>query len=115
MHACRKEATLEAIIAATKSKRYTRTRIDRMVMCAFLGITCREMAEEVPYTRVLAFNDRGREILKQARNTFDLPNIGEKQEHPYQQLENRCDTLYGLFTAGKIESPTPKYRIYHHK
>ena len=39
MHACRREATLEAINSATKSKRYTRTRLDRMVMCAFLGLT----------------------------------------------------------------------------
>ena len=39
MHACRKYATLEEILNAVKTKRYTRTRLDRMVMCAFLGIT----------------------------------------------------------------------------
>ena len=44
MHACRSCATLEEIIAATKSKRYTRTRIDRMVLCAFLGLTAENLA-----------------------------------------------------------------------
>ena len=105
MHACRKEATLEAIIAATKSKRYTRTRIDRMVMCAFLGITCREMAEEVPYTRVLAFNDRGREILSTAKKDRFYLNTGERREEPYWQLEQRCGSLYGLFATDAPGAP----------
>lgn len=98
MHACRKEATLESILEATKSKRYTRTRLDRMVMCAFLGITAEMMASPAPYSRVLAFNDRGREILKKARLSGNFPNIGQRQDHPYQALEDRCGSLYGLFT-----------------
>ena len=111
MHASRRESTLEDIASAVKSKRYTRTRIDRMILCAFLGITAADIATPAPYARVLAFNDRGREILKTARQTFDLPNIGEKQGHPYQLIENRCDALYGLFATDQIESPTPKYRV----
>ena len=99
MHAVRKEATLADIIAATKSKRYTRTRIDRMILCAFLGITEEMLRKKAPYVRVLALNDKGREVLKKARLTGLFPNIGETQEHPYQTLEDRCDSLYGLFTA----------------
>jgi predicted nucleotidyltransferase len=113
MHASRSETALEAIASAVKSKRYTRTRIDRMILCAFLGITAADIATPAPYARVLAFNDRGREILKQARQAFDLPNIGEKQGHLYQLIEDRCDALYGLFAADSPESPTPKYRVYH--
>ena len=97
MHAARSEATLEAILTATKSKRYTRTRLDRMVMCAFLGITRDMISAPIPYVRVLAFNDRGRDILKKARLTGKFPNIGQRIDHPYQQLEDRCGDLYGLF------------------
>lgn len=104
MHAAREQATLEQILTATKSKRYTRTRLDRMVMCAFLGITQRDLADPAPYARVLAFNNRGRQILKQARETGLYPNIGQRLEHPYQALENRCSSLYGLFA---IPSPEP--------
>ena len=111
MRAARNETALEAVATAVKSKRYTRTRIDRMILCAFLGINAADIATPAPYARALAFNDRGREILKAGRERFDTPNIGEKQEHPYQLIEDRCDALYGLFAADQIESPTPKYRV----
>ena len=104
MHAARSECCLDDILSATKSKRYTRTRLDRMVMCAFLGITEESLNAPIPYTRVLAFNNTGREILKNARNTGMFVNTGEVQDHPYQQLENRCGDLYGLF-AQTPEAP----------
>ena len=117
MHACRKESTLEAIIAATKSKRYTRTRIDRMVMCAFLGITEEMLKEEVPYTRVLAFNDRGREILSAAKKTGSYLNAGESSREDYWLLEQRCGSLYGLFSADTPGAPMAESqtRIYYPK
>ena len=98
MHSARKETTLEAVLEATKSKRYTRTRLDRMVLCAFLGITEETLRPPAPYARVLAFNDKGREILKKARAFGTFPNIGETQEDSYQALEDRCGDLYGLFS-----------------
>ena len=115
MHASRKEATVEAIISAVKSKRYTRTRLDRMLMCAFLGITEKDLAQDVPYIRALAFNDRGRDILKQARNHVPILNIGQSAEHPYETLEIRCDDLYGLFNTANPEPPgaNSAYRVYY--
>ena len=99
MHACRKESSLEAIIAATKSKRYTRTRIDRMIMCAFLGITKEMLESPAPWCRVLGLNDTGRMVLKKAREVGHFPNAGDKLDHPYEVLEHRADGLYGLFSA----------------
>lgn len=99
MHASRHCARLEEIATEVKSKRYTRTRIDRMILCAFLGLTEQDLQVPAPYARVLAFNDRGREILKQARQTGCYPNIGEKLGHPYEALEARADDLYGLFAV----------------
>ena len=109
-------STLEEILTATKSKRYTRTRLDRMVMCAFLGLTARDLQTPAPYVRVLALNDRGREILLKARESGTFINIGEKIDHPCQELENRCDDLYGLFSPAP-ESPgiTQRRRIYYKK
>lgn len=105
MHAVRKYATLEEIAVAAKSKRYTRTRIDRMILCAFLGITEEMLSSPAPYVRVLAFNDRGREILKTAREKFPFVNAGEAQEGDYAQLESRCGDLYGLFAEIGPEAP----------
>ena len=106
MHAARQESTLEDILTSVKSKRYTRTRLDRIVMCAFLGLTEADLCAPAPYVRALALNDRGREILKKARQTGHFPNIGEKIDHPYQSIETRCGRLYGLFAAGTPEPPT---------
>ena len=103
-------STLEDILTATKSKRYTRTRLDRMVMCAFLGLSQQDIASPAPYTRVLAFNDKGREALKQARTVGNFPNIGEKQDDPYQAVENRVTALYGLF-ATQPEPPEDTTRV----
>lgn len=115
MHACRKYATLEEIVAATKSKRYTRTRIDRMVMCAFLGLTAADLEAPAPYCRVLAFNETGRSILSNVKDSGFFINIGKDTRHPYQQTEYRTTALYGLF----CQSPEPPaqeaaYRVYYH-
>lgn len=115
MHASRSFATLDKIAAATKSKRYTRSRIDRMILCAFLGLTAEDLSTPPPYTRVLAFNDKGREILNQHKNTGLFPNIGEKTGHPYEHKENRCDSLYGLFCLDGPDGPQRRDRIYYHR
>jgi len=109
MHAVHEHATIEQILTAVKSKRYTRTRLDRMLMCAFLGLTKEDLSRPAPYVRVLAFNDTGRQILKAARQTGYFPNAGEQQDCPYQQLENRCGDLYGLFAAGQPELPDAEH------
>lgn len=117
MKNARQFSTLEEIITATKSKRYTRTRLDRMVMCAYLGLTGKDIGSPAPYVRVLALNDKGREILLKARQSGQFPNIGEKMDHPYQAIENRCDDLYGLFAQQTAEAPgsTNDRRIYYHR
>ena len=117
MKACREYASLEEILTEVKSKRYTRTRLDRMVMCAFLGLTAQDLSSPAPYVRVLALNGRGREILKKARQSGAFPNVGERQEHPYQETESRCGDLYGLFAENAPEAPgrESKYRLYYQK
>ena len=115
MHACRRETTLEEILAATKSKRYTRTRLDRMMMCAFLGITAEDLTMEIPYTRVLAFNGKGRTVLSAAKKHHIYLNAGESFDHPCWALEKRCGDLYGLFCVDGIEPPgrEENRRIYY--
>ena len=115
MHASRRETTLEEVINATKSKRYTRTRLDRMILCAFLGITAEDLGMDIPYTRVLAFTTRGRQLLKEANNEGIYLNAGEAFPHPYWELEKRCGDLYGLFCTEGIEPPGAEEnrRIYY--
>lgn len=115
MHAARQENTLEEILTAVKSKRYTRSRLDRMVMCAFLGLTEEALSQPVPYVRVLAFNETGRQILRQQKGGFPLRHAGEPMAYPYWGLETRAQDLYGLFAQDGPEPPglEKKRRIYY--
>lgn len=105
MHNSRRFANLEDILTATKSKRYTRTRLDRMAMCAFLGITEGSLSSPAPYVRVLAFNDKGRSLLRRHKESFPFLNAGDRVDDPYQLLEDRCGDLYGLFALDAPEPP----------
>lgn len=105
MHASREYATIDEILTAVKSKRYTRSRLDRMVMCAFLGITQQDMLTPAPYVRVLGFSKKGREILKIARAAGDFPNAGEPRDCEYWMREQQWGDLYGLFAVDAPEKP----------
>lgn len=105
MHAARRENALEDILTAVKSKRYTRSRLDRMILCAFLGITQADMAKDAPYVRVLAFNDRGRGLLNPVKKQGFFRNCGEVTGDPYEALERRAGDLYGLFAMDGPEAP----------
>ena len=114
MRAAHTQATLEEILTEVKSKRYTRTRIDRMMMCAYLGITREMLLTPAPYTRILAFNDKGREILKAARGSGVFVNAGEKTGDQYEALEAKCGALYTLFATNPGDpSPENGRRIKH--
>lgn len=105
MHESRRQNTLEDILTAVKSKRYTRSRLDRMVMCAVLGITEQMLHAPVPYTRVLGFTDRGRDLLSAHKKSGAYLNAGERSDDPYWILEKRCGDLYGLFCIEGPEAP----------
>lgn len=70
--ASRKAGSLEALCEAIKSKNVTMARIRRAVMLAFLGITKEDMKLS-PYARVLAFNEKGKEVLAQAKKKATIP------------------------------------------
>ena len=112
MHECRQKNTLEEILTAVKSKRYTRTRLDRMMMCAFLGLTAEDLNSPAPYARILGFTKRGQQVLHLAKEHTTLYNVGQRVDSPQWAVEQRCNDLYGLF-AENIEPAgmEPKRRI----
>ena len=103
MHESRRQCRLEDILTAVKSKRYTRTRLDRMVLCAFLGLTAEDLRTPAPYVRCLGFSQRGREVLRRAKAQLPIYNVGERVDSPQWTIEQRCTDLYGLFA----ENPEP--------
>ena len=118
MHACRAEATLDAVIEAAKSKRYTHTRLKRLLLCALLGLSAQTMERPAPYVRVLALNERGAAVVREARKRGSIPVLNAGQGAPdahYAELERRADALYGLFCEGAPEKPVPDSRVFVRK
>lgn len=99
MHAAKAGTDVEGIIDAAKSKRYARSRLQRMVMCAALGITREMMAAPLPYVRVLGFTSRGRELLNKQKSSGFFVNAGQAADAPQWTDEQRFDDIYGLFAA----------------
>ena len=105
MKNCRRCASTEEILSQTVSKRYPRTRIQRMLLCAILGLTAEHLAAPAPYARILGFSDTGRSLLREMKPRFPLVNAGERPaDAAYWALEWRAAELYSLFSA---EGPRP--------
>ena len=67
------ESSLDAIAAAAKSKRYALSRIRRILMCASLGVRKGAALDLPPYARVLAANETGCRLLKEAKDKGRIP------------------------------------------
>jgi len=57
------------LLSIVNTKRYTKTRLQRILLYAILGITKQDMAVSIsipaPYIRVLGFNEKGQELLSE--------------------------------------------------
>lgn len=104
-NAIQSATSLEELYDIVKTKRYTHSRIRRIVTALYLGILP-EDREAVPYIRVLGFNARGLEVLKKAKETATLPvvtkvsaieGLNENARHTFD-LECRATNLYNLAT-----------------
>lgn len=112
MKACRSCSSVEEIVTAVKTKRYTLSRIRRMVLCAVLGLTAADLRKKPPYARILAFNDRGRSLLREMKSRFPLVNAGQQPDHTeYYTLETRAADLYSLFSVSVPRSAREEARL----
>ena len=90
-----------------KTKRYTHSRLRRLVLWAFLGLTAADVPGAPPYLRVLGFSARGQELLKEMKKQAALPILtkpAQAKDLPEPgrrlfQLESRCTDLYDLCRA----------------
>ncbi len=71
---------LDEILEKVKTKRYTHSRIRRIIVCAFLGIKKADVLAPVPFIRVLGFNEKGAKILRKAKETANLPIVTKSSE-----------------------------------
>ncbi len=106
----RQAPSLEALMAGVKSRRYARSRIARMVLCAFLGLSEADLTAPAPYVRILAFDEEGRKFLRAARERSALPllHLGETARGAFAELERRAEALYPLFLPPEEAATLPE-------
>ena len=95
--AAKTEVSVDAVIAATATKRYALSRLRRMIMCAALGISPEAGEGMPPYIRVLAANEKGCSILKNMKERASLPVVTKPAE--INCLDRDAKACFALETA----------------
>ena len=99
-----KASSLEELYQLAKTKRYSHARIRRIVLHAFMGFVSDDYKENPPYIHVLAMNERGKEILKEAKDRAKKPIVTKASDfdglddygcHVFA-LEDMCTDVYSL-------------------
>ena len=117
IYGARMSGSLDELLFTVKTKRYTMARIRRIMLSLLIGITKDDMKKLPPYGRILAFNERGKEILAKAKNMTAIPyassiarlsQLNEIAER-FAELEIRASDVYGL-ALETVNSAQKDYR-----
>lgn len=110
--AAEQAGSLEEFYALAKTKRYAHSRIRRLALWAFLGLTEADRPDRPAYLRVLGFNSRGQEVLREMKTAAALP-ILTKPAHS-KALSYEAQKLFALECRGTdlfglcFDTPKPK-------
>lgn len=104
--------SFEDLLNKIKTRRYTRTAISRMLALAFLGIKKQDLSDAPQYTRVLAANQTGCELLNKMRKSADIPIItkgADGLDFPDFAIDVRAGDLYALLQGTSLRSDFEKH------
>lgn len=103
VQAVKSAKNLDELYDTIKTKRYTHSRIRRIILKSYLSVT-KEYTCDVPYIRIIGFNEKGKALLSQMKEKATLPIISkysdikkldEKGQRLFE-LECHCTDLYNL-------------------
>lgn len=101
--ALQNSVSLNELYDNIKSKRYTHSRIRQIIISAALGVKKTDLQTGASFIRVLAFNDKGRELIREIKKNSSLPvitNISElkdcREASRDSELSLLADKLYNL-------------------
>lgn len=109
------------LMSKIKSKRYTWTRLQRMLTHIYTGITKEELHqfEKPSYIRLLGMTSKGQAYLSERKKEIDLPIISRvaQVKDPMLEIDIRASEMYALgielLTKNKIDGDykTPPIRL----
>lgn len=96
--------TLEALYDAAKTKRYTHSRIRRIVLCSFLNLSNDFVSATPPYIRVLGWNTCGQHLLRTMKKSAALPIVKSAADIKktggaaveFYNLENKTTNIFNM-------------------
>lgn len=95
--------SVEHLLESVKTKRYTMARLRRILMNMIIGITADDQKILPPYAKILALNERGREILAKCKNgripaSTSLSKLAQTGENAarFAQIEAVASDVFGL-------------------
>lgn len=117
------EWSFESLLALLKTKRYTRTKLQRALLSILLGhaksdFTPEKLAGGIQYIRVLGFTEKGQTLLKRMRSAAMLPVLMSAARPPepfhYLELDVQASHAYILGMPGAT-LPSDLFRDYRDK
>ena len=90
----------ESFMSASISRRYTRSRIQRIL----IHIACHDLKKELTplkyddHIRVLGFNEKGQQLLKKLKKETEIVTLFKNIPEPYKQLQWKAELLYASYT-----------------
>ncbi|MDF2835795.1 MAG: hypothetical protein K0Q63_1435 [Paenibacillus sp.] len=109
----------ESLLGLLKTKRYTRTKLQRALLSVLLGhaktdFTADRLRAGAEYLRVLGFSGKGRELLKRMKRTASVPVLMSAARPPepyrYLELDTAASAAYLLGVPGA--APGEMFRDY---
>ena len=105
-----KTNNIENLICAAESKNFTKSRIRRALFYSLLGVTSSQFKSLPAYTQLLAFDSRGRALLKTIGKQSHFPILTKPSDiHklpdsalPQKVLSDKADAIF------EMTKPTPK-------
>ncbi|RED65959.1 nucleotidyltransferase [Cohnella lupini] len=111
------EHSIAALLQALKTKRYTHTKLQRMLLRILLGhrkesVGPTKLAAGIDYIRVLGFNERGQRLLHDMRAKAKVPIVASaaKESSPFLALDAQATAVYSL--AFRNPDASAAYRDY---
>lgn len=102
--AVQNSTTVAEFVELVKTKRYTHSRIRRICLYTLLGISKSDVTLSVPYIRIIGLNEKGKDILRIARDKANLPvvmkysdikSLDENAQHIFE-IESKATDLFAL-------------------
>ena len=108
---------IDAILKKIKTKRYTMARIKRILFNMLIGIRKSDLEILPPYIRVLAVNERGRDILSKSKETAKIPlstslaKLAKSSDEAkrFAEIEATASDIYAL-SKEKIDRGQSDYK-----